>query len=113
MSIQSLAEQSLKRHGSLIFDPFVVVFVAIPFLLGIGVDDGVHLVARLREGSGIAETGDAVVRTSVTTILGFGSLLFAATPGLSSLGFIAALGVSCCLCTSLLVLVPLWSPRPR
>lgn len=89
-------------------------FVALPFLLGIAVDDGVHLVAHLKRnaGFGTGATGVAVVRTSLTTILAFGSLCFAQSPGLASMGWIIALGVSCCLFTSLLVLPPLW-PKPQ
>jgi predicted RND superfamily exporter protein len=85
-------------------------FVAIPFLLGIGVDDGVHLVARLRRagGAGAGATGQAVVRTSVTTMLAFGSLVTAQSPGLASMGWIIALGVWCCLLASLLILPALW-----
>lgn len=86
-------------------------FVAIPFLLGIGIDDGVHLVARLRrpDDGGLDRTAVAVVRTSVTTVLGFGSLVLSRSPGLASLGWIAVLGVTCCLMTSLLVVPALWS----
>lgn len=84
-------------------------FIALPFLLGIAVDDGVHLVAQLRNGGRAATTGVAVVRTSLTTMIAFGSLITAASPGLASLGWIVSLGVTCCLLTSLLVLPPLWS----
>ena len=65
-------------------------FVAIPFLLGIAVDDGVHLVSHLRHRTtaGTGPTGVAVVRTSLTTVLAFGSLSLAQSPGLASMGWI-------------------------
>ena len=67
-------------------------------------------------GGCVPDRGDdecavAVVRTSITTMLAFGSLTTAASPGLGSLGWIVAVGVAVCLLTSLLVLPPLWSNR--
>ena len=63
--------------------PFTVVNVmGLPMILGIGIDDGVHLVHRwVAEGQGnlrrvFASTGKAVLLTSLTTMLGFGSLVF-------------------------------------
>lgn len=86
-------------------------FVALPFLVGLGLDDGVHLVARHRRDPAGAcppgVTGDACERTSVTSILGFGSLATAASPGLSSLGILLACGTAACLVAALFVLPPL------
>ena len=80
---------------------------AFPLLLGIGVDDGIHIVARHREpdepdpSATIGAVGIPVLVTSATTMLGFGSLTLASSPGLASLGQVAAIGVAACLVASL------------
>ena len=78
-----------------------------PLILGIGVDDGIHLVARHREPDRphprltIGAVGLPVLLTSATTCLGFGSLMLASNQGLVSLGQVAAIGVAACLVASL------------
>ena len=70
--------------------------MALPVLFGEGVGFGVNLVHRwLRERSvdvAIAGTGRAVIYCGGTSIAGFGSLLFAQHRGLSSFGFVMAVG---------------------
>lgn len=87
--------------------------LALPLILGIGIDDGLHVtMARRRHPDHqdpYAGTGSGVWRTSVTSIIGFGSLLLVQSPGLASLGLLVLLGVATCLLTSLLVLPPLLS----
>jgi predicted RND superfamily exporter protein len=82
--------------------------VAIPLILGIGIDDGIHIVHRYREkkdvGQAIRLTGRAVIMTSLTTMVGFGSLSTSHFPALASLGQLALLGIGSCLLTSLLLL---------
>ena len=85
-----------------------------PLLIGIGVDNGIHILhrtmeeARLRpEGSverGVGSTAISVIVTSLTTMLVFGSLLLAQTPGLRMLGASALLGIGFALLFSLLFL---------
>lgn len=88
--------------------------MAVPLILGLGVDDGVHLVLRRRDGpAALASTGDAIWRTSATTGLAFGSLLTASTPAIASLGGITLLGVVATLGTSLFVLPAVWSRSAR
>lgn len=89
-------------------------FVAIPLVLGIGIDDGIHMVHRVREErAGTADvrpdhalqtTGHSIWRTSATTSLAFGSLALATSPGLASLGVLLVLGVTACFVTSILLL---------
>ncbi|KAA3611761.1 MAG: hypothetical protein DWQ01_06670 [Planctomycetota bacterium] len=90
-------------------------FVALPFLLGLGVDDGIHMVARYREGRGdpLETTGLAIWRTSATTFLAFGSLVFAQSPQLSSLGWLLAVGIAVCLITSLGLLPTFLETHPK
>ncbi|MEE2789406.1 MAG: MMPL family transporter [Myxococcota bacterium] len=84
--------------------------LALPTLIGMGVDDGVHMMHRYRElGPGSAwyvvrSTGSAVLLTSVTTSIGFGSLLYANHYGLNSLGLLSMVGIGAALLTTLVVL---------
>ena len=85
-------------------------FVAVPFLLGIGIDDGLHLATHYRHGdrsAGPGQVGVAIWRTTITTALGFGSLMATSSRGLQSLGVIAFTGVMACLLVSFLVMVPI------
>jgi predicted RND superfamily exporter protein len=80
---------------------------AIPLILGIGIDDSVHMLHGLkREGlSGMSDvlrhTGRALVLTSLTTGIAFGSIAFASHVGLAGMGLLLVLGVGACLITSL------------
>jgi len=82
--------------------------IVLPLILGIGIDDGVHVVHDFRRQRGryriSASTASAVLITSLTTMVGFGSLMIASHRGLQSLGRVLTIGVSCCLFTSLVML---------
>jgi len=85
-----------------------------PLLIGIGVDNGIHILHRYAEerainSEGAIERGGrmtavAVIVTSLTTMLVFGSLLLARTPGLRLLGASALFGIGFALVFSLLFL---------
>jgi len=85
--------------------------IILPLFLGIGVDNGIHIVHRMFESPEAAKaplahsTGKAIVLCSLTTIVGFGSLMVAQHNGIFSLGLISALAVSCGLVASLIVLL--------
>lgn len=83
----------------------ILSVMALPIVLGIGIDDGVHLLGALRTypttGLALLKTGKPVVLTSLTTAVAFASLGLSMHPGLQSLGLTTALGVLCCLVTSL------------
>ena len=81
-------------------------FFGVPILIGIGVDGGIHLVHRYREGGGFGATRRAILLTNLTTLIGFGCLLLASHRGLRSLGLIMALGCAACLVATLMVLPP-------
>jgi predicted RND superfamily exporter protein len=87
--------------------------VVIPMVVGIGIDDGIHIIHRYLEGSrydihgAVQYTGRAVAMTSFTTMVGFGSLVIAQYRVLSSMGWIIILGVGSCLLASLFLLPPL------
>jgi predicted RND superfamily exporter protein len=85
-----------------------------PLLIGIGVDNAIHILHRYTEErnqnpQGAIERGGEttaipVVVTSLTTMLVFGSLLLARTPGLRYLGVSALLGIGFTLLFSILFL---------
>ena len=87
--------------------------IAVPIILGIGIDDGVHLIHRWREERGSRETrigtslrfvGRAVLLTSLTTMIGFGSVALYEMRGLASFGLVLFIGVGLCFLTTVLVL---------
>ena len=84
--------------------------MAIPLIIGIGIDDGVHLIHRYHyEGKDaiftvFSSTGKAITITSMTTMLAFGSLVFATYRGFGSLGIALFIGVGTCLLASIFVL---------
>ena len=82
--------------------------IVLPLVLGIGVDDGVHVLHdfRARRGHYVmsSSTIHGVLLTSMTSMIGFGTLMIASHRGLSSLGLVLLLGVGSCL---LVALVPL------
>ena len=84
--------------------------VAIPLIIGVGIDNGVHVIHRVRlEGAGgmdvvLRHTARAILIASLTTMIGFGSLALASHRGLASLGLVLLLGVGSCLVTSVVVL---------
>ena len=101
----TLALQNLLGHDL----NFMNVGV-LPMVLGIGVDDGIHLVVSTltsERGDPVEaarHTGPAVVWTSWTTLAAFGTLAFSTSPGLASVGLLCTLGIGSCLLASLLVL---------
>jgi uncharacterized protein len=84
--------------------------VVLPAILGIGNDAGVHLVHRFREeGPGslmyvFRSTGEHVAMGSLTTMIGFGGLLFSFHPGLRSIGELAVVGIGTTLLSALIFL---------
>jgi hypothetical protein len=84
--------------------------IALPLILGVGVDNGVHVLHdfRLRRAQGRSTIsypiGRGVLVKALTTIIGFGMLMISSERGLASLGFILTLGVGCCMATALIFL---------
>ena len=83
----------------------VVVFAVV---LGYGIGNGIHIFHRFRETGSVTltmrYTGRAVVASCVTTLAGWGALLFANHLGLESMGVLACIGIGCVLVTSLTVM---------
>jgi predicted RND superfamily exporter protein len=82
--------------------------IALPLIMGLGVDYGVHILHEFRETEGPYRmspgTAVAVLVDALTTLVGYGSLMIATHQGLQSLGRVLTLGVTCCLFTSLVML---------
>ena len=94
--------------------------VAIPITLGIGIESGVYFVRRIREEhcegwrlvSG--STGKAIALFSLSTMVGFGSLMTARHYGIFSMGLLLFIAVGCVSVISL-TLLPLcfFSQEPQ
>jgi len=84
--------------------------LALPLVLGVGVDYGMHLLLALKEGTRTREHLTTVLKpvviSGLTTIAGFGALVFAQNPALKGLGTVCGLGVASCLVASVLFAVP-------
>ena len=84
--------------------------MGLPMIVGIGIDDGVHLLHRYKyEGFNktplvLKSTGKAILLTSLTTMAGFGSLMLGTYRGFASLGMLLAIGVAACFLTTVLFL---------
>ncbi|MBN1758924.1 MAG: MMPL family transporter [Chitinispirillaceae bacterium] len=88
----------------------MVSFMALPLIIGIGIDDGVHILHRYRlEGPDsmsmvIKYTGRAILLTSLTTMIGFGSMGLASHRGIAGMGQLLFIGVGTCFITSAFLL---------
>ncbi len=88
----------------------MMTVMGVPLIIGIGIDDGVHIMHRWRiEGNSrirtvYASTGKAILLTSLTTMFAFGSLMFSIMPGFALFGGALFLGVGACFLTTAIVL---------
>ncbi|MCP4594664.1 MAG: MMPL family transporter [bacterium] len=83
----------------------VMGLLVIPLIIGLGVDDGIHMVHRIREHPGPAHeatvsVGRAIVMTTLTTCMGAATFLFADHRGLESMAIGLLLGLPMCLLAS-------------
>ncbi len=83
--------------------------IILPLILGIGVDNGVHVLHDFHLKPNVIyntspSTINAIMLTSTTTMVGFGSMMVSAHRGLYSLGAVLTIGVGACLFVSLVTL---------
>ena len=85
----------------LVGHPFTFMSItAIPLIIGIGIDNGIHLVRRYRESEEnsillVAKaSGAALIQSNLTTIIGFGALMASTFTPLAELGLVTSLGVA-------------------
>lgn len=95
----------------------------LPLIFGLGIDYGEYIYSRyIQEGRGsiyivLTHTGPAVFMSAFTTILGFGTLLFADHLGLKSIGQLSVIGILCAFISgviilpSILVLIEKWENK--
>jgi len=82
----------------------------LPMLLGIGIDNGIHIVHRFhlhgtrRVQDALQFTSTAICLSSFTTLLAFGTLTLSVNQGIASVGFVSLAGVTACLFASLFTL---------
>ncbi len=83
----------------------VVVF---PILIGYGIDNGIFIYHRFLENGSVSHavytTGKAILASSLTTLVGWGSLYIATHPGIESMGLMSIVGLSIILISSLAVM---------
>jgi predicted RND superfamily exporter protein len=83
---------------------------AVPLIIGIGIDNGIHLVRRYLENEGneilvIAKaSGAALIQSNLTTIVGFGALMASSFAPLVEMGLVTSLGVALALVGGLLLI---------
>jgi predicted RND superfamily exporter protein len=94
--------------------------IVLPMLIGMGVDNGVHLVHRHRTNPEEVDvlgtsTARAVFFSALTTVLCFGSLAFASHRGMAALGKMLTIGVVATLVCYVVVLpaVLAWDDQRR
>jgi predicted RND superfamily exporter protein len=113
---------SLGLMGLFKIDVNFMNLVVFTMVLGIGVDYGVHILHRGLQSTpshfepDLAQVSKGVVLAGLTTLWGFGSLVFSSYPGLRSMGTVALMGVGFSLLISL-TLVPVlfrkWLQKKR
>ncbi|MDT8397467.1 MAG: efflux RND transporter permease subunit [Pseudomonadales bacterium] len=93
--------------------------ITLPLLIGVGVDNGIHMVQRHhnsaiqnREGAGLttSSTPRAILFSTLTTIASFGTLAFSQHPGTASMGILLTVGMVASLLSALFV-IPALLPR--
>lgn len=78
-------------------------FITIPITIGIGVDYAINIYYRYKVDQersirdAITSTGSAVALCSWTTIIGYGTMLWAKNQAMASFGVMAVIGEICCL----------------
>ncbi|MCK5667605.1 MAG: MMPL family transporter, partial [Gammaproteobacteria bacterium] len=84
--------------------------IALPLLLGIGVDSGIHILHRYRTAppeNGIilaTSSARAVLVSALTTIVSIGNLAFSSHVGTASMGKLLTIGISMTLLCTLIIL---------
>jgi hypothetical protein len=84
--------------------------VILPMIMGVGIDNGVHILQRYLENrsgkleDAVSLTGRAISMAALTTVVSFGSLITCTYPALSIMGLSIMLGMIFCLFNSLITM---------
>ncbi|PIE91498.1 MAG: hypothetical protein CR997_00580 [Acidobacteria bacterium] len=118
LTLAPLATSVIWMLGTMVVmgvDINLLNFVATPIIIGIGIDDGIHIVEKYLHRTNqsiiklMVSSAKAVTLTSLTTVFGFSSLFLADYSGFRSLGLSAILGVFYCWLFSVILLPLLMS----
>jgi len=86
----------------------ILNFLGLLLIIGIGVDYGVHIIHHYQEGRSIHEVfssvGRAILLTTLTTMIGFGSLMFSSYRGVATLGGVLVIGVGYAFIMTILII---------
>jgi predicted RND superfamily exporter protein len=99
------------------FTPLTIAVV--PLILGLGVDDGVHVVHRMAEPDrppahiAAGSVGRAIFMTTLTTSAGFSALLFSNHPGMEGMAVVLLVGLPLCLLASVALIPALAAVWPE
>ncbi len=91
--------------------------IALPLLLGVGVDNGIHMVHRMRTTMPVSgnplktSTARAVLFSTLTTICSFGNLALSPHRGMASMGLLLSIGIGFLLLCTLIVMPALLYKR--
>jgi len=84
--------------------------IALPLLLGIGIDSSLHMVHRSRKDKLVSEalihtsTVRAIFYSALTSLVAFASLMFSSHQGTASMGILLAVGLTFTLICTLVIL---------
>ncbi len=93
--------------------------IALPLLLGIGVDNGIHMVQRSRDSLDAkvslldTATTRGVIFSAATTLISFIALAVSPHPGTASMGAVLAIGMAVVLICTLTILPALFRPGSK
>ncbi len=97
-------------------DPFnALTITVVPLIVGLGVDDGIHVVHRILEdasasaAAAAASVGQAITMTTLTTCASFSVLLFADHPGMEGMAKVMLIGLPTCLLASVSLVPALYT----
>jgi hypothetical protein len=82
--------------------------MAFPLIIGLGIAYSVHIFFRMVEADfnlmeALSSTGKAILLTTLTTLLAFGTFIFSVHTGLASIGQITTIGLTVCFLSSIFV----------
>jgi predicted RND superfamily exporter protein len=79
-----------------------------PIIIGYGIQNGIYIYFRFLEekeiGRTLAQVGPAVIASTLTTLVGWSTLLLAQHRGLKSIGILASIGIGATLIVAIFVL---------
>jgi len=89
--------------------------LAFPLVLGVGVDYGIYILLAMRQPGdkeyAFATIIKPVILAGLTAVAGFGSLAIAHNPALRGLGAVSAIGIACCLFSTIFFILPAYLIR--